>query len=129
MTYSGPAQAAARSLEFSSSSALDAPAARHMAPPRRLLAAIALVALIGAGCSNAPAATGSGGGEKPATQGSPNPALKEKLLELAKCMRENSVKDFPDPGADGSIQYSGDSPEFRSAQAKCRDILPVDGNG
>jgi hypothetical protein len=43
-----------------------------MAPPRRLLAAIGLVALIGAGNSNAPADTGSGGAEKPATDGSPS---------------------------------------------------------
>ena len=127
-----------------------------MAPPRRLLAAIALVVLIGAGCSNAPAETGSGGGEKPATQGSPStepdsnapgetggggdqnapagatpsPAeLQEKLPELARCMRENGVEDFPDPGADGSIQYYGGSPEFTSAQEKCRDILPGEGNG
>jgi hypothetical protein len=33
-----------------------------MAPPRRLLAAVALVALIGTGCANAPAETSSGSG-------------------------------------------------------------------
>jgi hypothetical protein len=130
-----------------------------MAPPRRLLAAIALVALIGAGCSNAPAETGSGGGENPATTGSPStepdsntpgendPAgaapdaaalqeLQQKLPEYAKCMRENGVEDFPDPGPDGTIQYQGDSdrPEFKSAGEKCDDLLPADrgrnpGNG
>ncbi len=127
-----------------------------MAPPRRLLTAIALVALIGAGCSNAPAETGSGGGARPATTGNPsiepdpiapgetggggdqndpagaapNPValqeLQEKLPEYAKCMRENGVEDFPDPGADGTIQYYGNSDpvEFKSASEKCDDLLP-----
>jgi hypothetical protein len=127
MTYRGRARSAARSL--ASSSTPGAPSAGHRAPPRRLLAAVALVAQIAAGCSIAPAETASGGGETAATEGGPNPELKEKLPELAKCMRENGVKDFPDPGADGSIQYYGHSPEFTSAQEKCRDILPGEGNG
>jgi hypothetical protein len=127
-----------------------------MAPPGRLLAAIAQVALIGAGCSNAPAETGSDGGENPATEGSPstepdpntpgetggggdqndpagaapNPAelqeLQKNLPEFTKCMRENGVEDFPDPGPDGTIQYQGDSdrPEFASASEKCDDLVP-----
>jgi hypothetical protein len=125
-------------------------------PPRRLLAAVALVALIGTGCSNAPVETGSGGGEKPGTQGGPSaepnsnaaggtggggdqdaPAgatpdptelreLRERLPEFARCMRENGVEDFPDPGPDGIVQYDGDSdqPEFGSAAEKCDDLLP-----
>jgi hypothetical protein len=102
----------------------------------RPLAAIALGALIGAGCSNAPAETGSGGGgggngggnENAAAEGSPNPELKEKLPEYAKCMRENGVEDFLDPGADGTIQYYGDTDpsEFKSASEKCDDLLPPD---
>jgi hypothetical protein len=99
-----------------------------MAPPRPLLAAIALVALIGAGCSNAPAQTGSGGGgnENVATEAGPNPELKGKLSEFATCMRENGVEDFPDPDADGIIQFHGgaDTPEFTSARENCRVILP-----
>jgi hypothetical protein len=122
------------------------PAARPQAPPRRLLAAIALVALIGAGCANTPAETGSGGGENLATSGSPsiepdpnaaggiagggdqNAATEgsPNLPEFAKCMRENGVEDFPDPGPDGTIQYSGGAaqPEFKSAQEKCRHFWP-----
>jgi hypothetical protein len=151
MIYRGPARAAARSLAFS---APGAHAARHMAPPRRLLATVALVALIGAGCSNAPAGTGTGGGGNPATTGSPSteadsneagggdqnaaagaapdPAelreLQERLPAYARCMRENGVADFPDPGPDGTIQYQGDSdrPEFASAGEKCDDLRPED---
>jgi hypothetical protein len=122
-----------------------------MAPPRRLLAAIALVALIGAGCSNAPAETGSGGGEQPATEGNPStepdsnaaggtagggdqnaateggPIPRENSLEFAECMRENGVEDFPDPDADGIIQYYGDPDpaEFTSVKENCRHLRPA----
>ena len=53
-------------------------------------------------------------------------ALKEKLSEFATCMRENGVDDFPDPNADGIIQFHGgtDTPEFKSARENCRVILP-----
>jgi hypothetical protein len=125
-----------------------------MAPPGRLLAAVALVALIGTGCSNAPAATGGGGGEKPATEGSPStetggdqnapaeatpsPAELQELLkerrESATCMRENGVEDFPDPDANGHILYYGDDPDMESAREKCDELQPGDrgrepGNG
>ncbi len=101
-----------------------------MAPPRRLLAAVALVVLIGAGCSNAPGGTGSGGDQDDPAEAASDPAvlqaLQEKLPEYAKCMRENGVEDFPDPGADGTIQYYGNSDpvEFKSASEKCDDLLP-----
>jgi hypothetical protein len=130
MTCSGSARALFPTPAISFLSASGASAARRAAPPRRLLATVALVALIGTGCSNEPAVIGSSGaGDGPATTGSPDAELKEKLSELARCMRENGVEDFPDPGADGSIQYYGDSPDFTSAQERCRDILPEDGNG
>jgi hypothetical protein len=150
MTSRGPARTAARSLTSSSSSAPGAPAARHLAPSRRLLAVVALVALIGAGCANAPTDTGSGGGENPATEGSPStepdpnasggtgggddqndpagaapdPASKERTLEFAQCMRENGVEDFPDPNPDGVILYYGDSPQLTSAGENCRHLRP-----
>jgi hypothetical protein len=43
-------------------------------------------------------------------------------------MRENGVEDFPDLGADGTIQYYGasDPQEFTSASEKCDDLLPPD---
>ena len=88
-----------------------------MALPGRLLAVVALVALIGAGCANAPAESGSGGDQNAVTEGSPN------LLEFAECMRENGVEDFPDPNDDGIIQYYGDPDpaEFTSASERCDD--------
>jgi hypothetical protein len=122
-----------------------------MAPPRRLLAAIALVALIGAGCANAPAETGGGGGEQPATAGGPSsepdpnaaggtsvgggenaaaessPITREDSLKFAECMRENGMEDFPDPDAAGIIQYYGepDPAEFAAANEACRHLRPV----
>jgi hypothetical protein len=147
MASTAPARTAARSL---ASSAFGARAARHSAPPGRLLAAAALVALIGTGCSNAPAGTGSDGGEKPATAGSsgsnpaggtdggggqnasagaaPTPVGPQELQkrrELATCMRENGVEDFPDPDANGAILYYGDDPDMTSAGEKC-DPQPGD---
>ena len=100
-----------------------------MAPPGRLLAAVALVALIGTGCSNAPAETGTGGGgggENAAAEASPNPERKEKLSEFATCMRENGVEDFPDPDDNGVVKYygAGDQPEYKSAQENCRHLAP-----
>ncbi len=113
-----------------------------MVPPGRLLAAVALVALIGTGCSNAPAETG---GEEPATTGSPtgdggdqsgptghppSPAELQELLkerrESAECMRENGVEDFPDPDANGYILYYGDDPDMQSASEKCDELQPGD---
>lgn len=121
MTSSGPARAAARSLP---------------SPPRWLLTAVALVALMGTGCSNAPGETGGGGGggggQDNPSAAAPDSAtlheLQKKLPEYALCMRANGVKDFPDPGPDGIVQYYGDSHSaaFTSATRKCADILPED---
>ncbi|MFU8870379.1 hypothetical protein [Micromonospora sp. SL4-19] len=50
----------------------------------------------------------------------------EKVRQLAKCMRENGVPDFPDPGPDGSFEIKGNagfdpqSPTVRAAIEKCR---------
>src|SRR5438034_7112057 len=111
MNHRGPAPAATWPPAISFPGA---PATRHMA-------AIALVALIGTGCANAPAAAGGGGdGERPAAGGSttgetgatPDPATVQRPQkyppEFSACMRENGVEDFPDPNADGIILYYGD---------------------
>ncbi|GAA5174468.1 hypothetical protein GCM10023321_78380 [Pseudonocardia eucalypti] len=95
--------------------------------PARLLTAIALVALIGTGCSTAPAATGGPTGDigdRTGPQGpAPSPAELQVLLkerrESARCMRENGVQDFPDPDANGHILYYGDDPDMKSASEKC----------
>ena len=111
----------------------------------RPLAALAMVALIGTGCSNAPAEAGGGGGEKPATTDgltgdvgdqtgptgpAPSPAELQELLkerrESARCMRENGVEDFPDPDANAHILYYGDDPDMKSASEKCDELMRAD---
>jgi hypothetical protein len=55
-----------------------------------------------------------------------DPEQVEKVRQLARCMRENGVPNFPDPAADGSIQFNGatgfdpDNPTMRAALEKCR---------
>jgi hypothetical protein len=64
----------------------------------RPLAGLAMVALIGAGCSNKPADTGAG-----SSGGNTNAANREQAVKFAECMRDNGVKEFPDPDASGQL--------------------------
>src|SRR5262249_11577157 len=92
----------------------------------RPLAALAMVALIGAGCSKAPAETGSSGGDK-------NAATHEQAVKFAKCMRDNGVKEFPDPDASGQLTIDGiangssidpNTAAFKQAISACKDLQP-----
>ncbi len=60
----------------------------------RPLAALAVVALISAGCANPPAGTSTG-----SSGGNATIATREQALKFAECMRANGVKEFPDPNA------------------------------
>ncbi|MFI7213784.1 hypothetical protein [Micromonospora maritima] len=60
----------------------------------------------------------------------------EQLRNMAKCMRENGVPDFPDPGADGRIQIrpgnggmDPNDPTMKTALEKCRQYAPQLGGG
>ncbi|GAA0491647.1 hypothetical protein Ade02nite_22310 [Paractinoplanes deccanensis] len=67
------------------------------------------------------------GGERPA----PDPEMLEAARQMAKCMRENGVPNFPDPQPDGSIRLDtkklgtgpGD-PTFDKAEEKCQQYQP-----
>jgi hypothetical protein len=72
----------------------------------RPLAALAMVALIGAGCSG----NGSSLGSKNATN-------RDKAMKFADCMRENGVSAFPDPDASGELT-------IEKAIGACRDLEP-----
>ncbi len=52
------------------------------------LAALAMVALIGAGCSNSADENGDAGNAN---------ANYESAVKFSECMRDNGVEDFPDP--------------------------------
>ena len=96
----------------------------------RPLAALAMVALISlAGCSNAPAETGTGssGGNTTAT-------AHEQGMKFAACMRDNGVSGFPDPDASGALTIDAvangssvdpNSATFQQALSACRDLEPA----
>jgi hypothetical protein len=97
----------------------------------RPLAALAMVALISAGCgSNGPSETGtaSSSGSTPAAS-----SAREKPLKFAQCMRDNGVSEFPDPDASGELTIDGiangssldtDSAVFKKALGACKDLEP-----
>jgi hypothetical protein len=86
---------------------------------RSRYAALALVALAGAGCSNAPA-------EKSTAT--------SKAMKFAQCMRDNGVSEFPDPDASGELTIDAvangssldtDTAAFKNAVSACRDLEPA----
>ena len=85
------------------------------------LAALALVASIGAGCGGSSGA----GNAKADTQ--------EKAVRFAECMRENGISQFPDPDASGNLTIDGvlngssidpDSSTWKAAVDACKDLQP-----
>jgi hypothetical protein len=101
---------------------------RREAMSRKLrpLAALALVALLSACGSNAPAATGSG------SSSGNSAANVEKAVKFAECMRDNGVSEFPDPNASGDFAYgikAGSSLDpstaaWQQAIGACKDLEP-----
>jgi hypothetical protein len=89
----------------------------------RPLAALATLAVIGAGCSKAPADTAAG----------TSADNRERGMEFAECMRENGVREFPDPDGSGQLTIDGivngssldpDTAAFEQALGACRDLEP-----
>ena len=87
----------------------------------RPLAALALIALLSVGCSDAAAQTGSAA------------ATRAQGVKFAECMRKNGVREFPDPDASGSLtidqianrsSLDTDSAAFTQAMSACRDLAP-----
>ena len=98
---------------------------RRALPP---LAALAIVALLSAGCSNAAAQTGTGGSAGNSTTN------RDQAVKFAECMRKNGVREFPDPDASGSLtvdqianrsSLDTDSAAFTRAMSACRDLAPA----
>jgi hypothetical protein len=90
----------------------------------RPLVALAVVAMVGAGCSNA----SSEDGDKPAAD------RETKAIKFAKCMREHGVGQFPDPDASGELTIDGivngssldpDAPAWKQAIGACKDLQPA----
>ncbi|MGK5551035.1 hypothetical protein ACSNOI_05415 [Actinomadura kijaniata] len=60
--------------------------------------------------------------------GGPDPKMEERNRRFAECMRANGVEKFPDP-TPGQVGVrigpeAGEDPDFRTAQDKCRNVLP-----
>jgi hypothetical protein len=98
--------------------------------PPAALAPIAIVVLISACGSSAPAGTSTGS----SANNNNTTANARKAVKFAKCMRSNGVNDFPDPGASGSFTIDGvvngssldpNSPAFRQAISACKDLEPA----
>ena len=99
-----------------------------MSRTRRSLAALVMLALLSAGCSNAAVRTdtsSSGGGG--------NAANRDQAVKFAECMRKNGVREFPDPDASGTLTIDGianrssidtSSAAFNQAIAACKDLQP-----
>jgi hypothetical protein len=92
----------------------------------RPLAALAMVALIGAGCSSEPAENGSGSDKNATTRG--------KAVKFSECMRDNGVAEFPDPDASGELTIDGvlngssldpNTPAWKQAIGACKDLQPA----
>jgi hypothetical protein len=67
------------------------------------------------------------GGEPPKM----DPAALEQARQMSKCMRENGVPNFPDPGPDGEIKIDGNKlgtgpgePDFEAAEKACARFQP-----
>jgi hypothetical protein len=88
------------------------------------LPALALVALIGAGC----------GGNGDSAEGNTTAGNQAKAVKFAQCMRENGVSQFPDPDASGNLTIDGvvngsgidsDGPTWQQAIDACKDLQPA----
>jgi hypothetical protein len=107
----------------------------------RPLAALAMLAVIVAGCGNGSAGTGSGGNSTAAAptgtgrSGSNSTAAshnstatpREKAVKFAECMRENGYPDFPDPKASGEFPTFGISVSpavWTKALRACKELQP-----
>ena len=92
----------------------------------RPLAAVAMVVLMAAGCSKAPAATGNA---TSSTAGD----IRSQAMTFSECMRHNGVNDFPDPDASGALtideianrsSIDTNSAAFEQALTVCKSLEP-----
>jgi hypothetical protein len=97
----------------------------------RPLAALAIVALIGAGCSNGSAENGNT--DTTSSSRNKNTTTRDKAARFSECMRDNGVSEFPDPDASGQLTIDAvvnrssldtSSPAWKTAIAACRDLQP-----
>jgi hypothetical protein len=117
----------------------------RLAPARPLVVAtLVLVAGCG-GSSGSPSVASTGGAATAAASGATTSASRttsagaaasagaSTALAFARCMRTDGVPNFPDPSPGRGLEFPAvadidrSSPAFRTAQAKCRKLLPGGG--
>jgi hypothetical protein len=91
----------------------------------RPVVALALVALISAGCgSTTPSETSTA--SSPGTGGNKNATGQDKAVKFAECIRGHGVPHFPDPNPKGDVGFGIDvSPAvWKKAVDACKDLEP-----
>ncbi len=87
----------------------------------RTLVALAMVALISAGCGGSePSGTSADtGADKTVT-------ARDKAVKFAECIRAHGVRDFPDPNAKNDFEYgvSVTPTVWKRATTACKDLQP-----
>jgi hypothetical protein len=92
------------------------------------LAALAMVVLMSAGCSIEPAGTAT------SSDGGKANAVHAQAVKFAECMRNNGIRDFPDPDASGAFTIDAiangssidtNSAAFKQAIIACKDLEPA----
>jgi hypothetical protein len=103
---------------------------RNMNGTLRPLAALAMVALIGAGCSNGSAGNGNTGtGNSTGTTSSganKKITARDKAVKFAECIRAHGVSDFPDPNEKNQFEHgvSVTPAVWTRATTACKDLQP-----
>jgi hypothetical protein len=101
----------------------------------RPLAALAMIAVISAGCSHAPARTGTASSGTSTSSGgnNNNSTTRDKAVKFAECMRNNGAREFPDPDASGQLTIDGvlngssldpSTAAWKQAISACKDLEP-----
>jgi hypothetical protein len=94
----------------------------------RTPAALAMLAVVVAGCSNGSAGNGNAG-----TGGNKNVTARDKAVRFSECMRANGVSAFPDPNASGELTIDAvansssldtSSAAFEQALSACKNLEP-----
>ena len=91
----------------------------------RPLAALAMLAVISAGCGGTASSTDTA--SSTGTGGNKNLTARDKAVKFTECMRENGVGDFPDPNASGEFPSFGISvspAEWKKALGACKELQP-----
>jgi hypothetical protein len=89
--------------------------------------------LAAVGCAVAVAACGGSASDSTVTGSGASPSTEAAFVKFSACMRSDGVPNFPDPTGGGGIHISSSSginpksPAFKSAQSKCRHLLPGGG--